>query len=73
MWSNAKPHHSSHSYILGTVYRHFGTSAKPSVDISTGAKVSRHIGTNVLQISTGDSVIHTVVFPSQKCPRDRHS
>jgi len=48
--------------------RHFGTSAELSLrHMGTGAEVSRHIGTDVLQILTGDSIIRTVVFPPQKC------
>ena len=43
--------------------RHFGTSAELSVrHIGTSAEVSRHFGTDVLQILTGDSIIHTVLF-----------
>ena len=45
--------------------RLFGISAELSVrHIGTGAEVSRHIGTDALQILTGDSSTHTVAFLS---------
>jgi len=45
--------------------RHFGTSAELSArHISTGAEMSGHIGTDALQILTGDTVIYKVVFQS---------
>jgi len=31
--------------------------------IGPGAEVSRHIGTNVLKMLTGDSIIYTMVYP----------
>jgi len=41
---------------------HLGTSAKLSIRyIGTYTEVSEHIGTYVLQVVTGDSIIHTVL------------
>ena len=45
--------------------RHIGTGTKVSRHLGTdGTEVSGHIGTDVLQILTGDTVIHKVVFQS---------
>jgi len=45
--------------------RHIGTSAEVSRHFGTnGPKVSGHIGTSVLQLLTGDTIIHTLVSQS---------
>jgi len=45
--------------------RHFSINSELSErHIGTGANMSRHSSNDVLQKSTGDSIIHTVAFPS---------
>jgi len=68
-WNTAVPHCMIGIQTLqirdSSEHRLFGTSAELFVrHIGNGAEVSRHIGTDVLQILTGDSSTDTVAFPS---------